>query len=89
MESHIEDVGDIIDDIHLLFEVDTLSFSAVINSCTSPLQGTHGADFLPDLSVLFLESHTVDMEVFHDDFSLLFAEESSTILVRSIHDQSV
>ena len=90
MESHIEDVGDIIDDIRLLFEADPSSFVAVIDSCTSPLQGTHGVDFLPDISVLFLESHVVDMGAFHDDFSLLFAENASpTVLVRSLHDQSV
>ena len=42
---------------------------------------------MPDTSVLFLESHTVD---FHDDFSLLFAENASpTVLVCSLHDQSV
>ena len=34
VESHIEDVGDILDDIHLLFEADTPSFSAVTDSCT-------------------------------------------------------
>ena len=61
----------------------------MIDSCTSPLQGTHGVDFLPDISVLFLESHTADMEVFSDDFSLLFAENASpTVLVCSLHDQS-
>ena len=37
MESHMEDVGDIIDDIHLLFEVDTPSFITVIDSCNSSL----------------------------------------------------
>ena len=83
VESHIEDVGDIIDNIRLLFEADTSSFAAVKDSCTSPLQGTHGVDFLPATFVLFLESHTVDMEVFHDDFSLLFAEESSPIVARA------
>ena len=81
VESHIEDVGDIIDDIRLLFEADTSSSAAVIDSCTSPLQGTHGVDFLPDISVLFLESHTVDMGNFHDDFSLLFAENDSTTVL--------
>ena len=35
MESHIEDVGDILDDIHLLFEVNSSFFIAVIDSCTS------------------------------------------------------
>ena len=37
VESHIEDVGDIIDDIRLLFEADTPSFAAVNDSCTSTL----------------------------------------------------
>ena len=89
VESHIEDVGDILDDIRLLFEADTSSFSTVIDSCTSPLQGTHGDDFLPDISVLFLESHTVDIGAFYDDFSVLFAENaSSPVIVHSLHDQS-
>ena len=64
MESHIEYVRDIIDDICLLFEVDTPSFVIVTTSCTSALQGTHGLlgdDFLPDIATLFLESHTTDM----------------------------
>ena len=99
MESHIEDVGDIIDDIYLLFEMDTPSFSAVIDSCTSALQGTHSLpsdDFLPNIAALFLESHTVDMGDFYDDFLLLFSKESSTVVVRAhsnpqlhaLHDQS-
>ena len=37
VESHIEDVGDIIDDIRLLFEADTSSFATVKDSCTSTL----------------------------------------------------
>ena len=37
VESHIEDVGDIIDDIHLLFEADTPSFAPLKDSCTSVL----------------------------------------------------
>jgi hypothetical protein len=37
MESHIEYVGDIIDDIRLLFEVDTSSFATVVDSCTLAL----------------------------------------------------
>ena len=83
-------MGDIIDDIRLLFEADTSSLAVVIDSCTSPLQGTHGVDFLPDTSVLFLDSHTVDMGAFHDDFLLLFAENASPIvLVCSLHDQSI
>ena len=70
MESHIEDVGDIIDDIRLLFEVDTPFFSVVIDSCTSTLQGTLGLpgdDFFPDIAALFLESHIADMGDFYDD----------------------
>ena len=74
-------------------------FAVVIDSCTLAQQGTHGLpgdDFLPDIVVLFLESHTADMGDFYDDFSLLFVEESSTVVVRaysdphahSLHDQS-
>ena len=44
---------------------------------------------MPDIAVLFLESHTIDIGDFHDDFSLLFAENaSSTVIVHSLHDQS-
>ena len=35
VESHIEDVGDTIDDIHLLFEENSSSIATVTNSCTS------------------------------------------------------
>ena len=64
MESPIEDVGDTIDDIHLLFEVINSFIAAVIDICTSAQQGTHGLpsdDFLPDISALFLESHIIDL----------------------------
>ena len=99
MESHIEDVGDIVDDICLLFEVDTPSFAIVTDSCTLALQGTHslpGDDFLPDIAALFLESHTTDMGDFYDDLLLLFVEKSSTMVVKAysdpqlhaLHDQS-
>ena len=100
MESHIEDVGDTIDDICLLFEVDTSSFSTVIGSCTSALQGTHGLlgdDFLPNILALFLELDAMDMGDFFDDLLLLFSEvDSSTVVARahfdpqvhSLHDQS-
>ena len=91
VESHIEYVGDILDDIHLLFEADTPSFAAVTDSCTSALQGTHSLpsdDFLPNIAALFLESHTADMGDFHDDFSLLLAEDSSSVIAHSLHDQS-
>ena len=92
-------MGDIIDDIHLLFESNTSSFAAVTHSCTLALQGTHGLlgdDFLLDISTLFLESHTTSMGDFHDDLSLLFAEDSSTVVARvhsdpqlhALHDQS-
>ena len=99
MESHIEYVGDILDDIRLLFEEN--SIAAVIDLCTSALQGTHGLpgdEFLPNISALFVESHTIDMEEFFDDLLLLFAEaDSSTVVVRShsdpqfhsLHDQSL
>ena len=92
MESHIEDVGDIIDDIYLLFEADISSFAAVTDSCTSALQGTHGLpcdDFLPDILALFLESHIADMEDFSGDLSLIFSKvDSSTVIAHSLHDQS-
>ena len=99
MESHTEVVGDILDDIHLLFEVN--SFVTMTDSCTSSYQGTlylPGDDFLSDASALFLESHTVDLEDFLDDLSLLFAEDNpSTVVARayfdphvhSLHDQSL
>ena len=51
--------------------------------------GTHnlpGDDFLPDIVVLFLESHTIDMGDFHDDFSLLFVEGPSTVVARALSD---
>ena len=88
MESHIEDVGDTIDDIHLLFEVN--SFSIVTNSCTSAQQGTHGLptlgdDFLPDISTLFIESRTTNLEDFFDDLPLLFAEDDSSTIVAMAH----
>ena len=92
MESHIEDVGDTIDDIHLLFEANNASIAAVIDSCTSAFQGTNGLsgdDFLPDISALFLESHTTDMEDFFGDLLLLFSEaDSSIVIAHSLHDQS-
>lgn len=92
MESHIEDVGDILDDICLLFVADTPSFSIVTDSCTSALQGTHGlpgVDFLPYISALFLESHIADMVDFFGDLSLLFSEaDSSIVIAHSLHDQS-
>ena len=57
MESHIEDVGDIIDDICLLLvEENNSSISIVNDSCTSTQQGTlclpvpaSGDDFLTDI----------------------------------------
>ena len=105
MESHIEDVGDIIDEIHLVFvEVNTSSIAIVIGSYTSAQQGTPCLpaptsvdEFFIDISGLFMESNTTDMEDFFDDLSLLFDEvDSSTIIVRahsdpqvhSLHDQS-
>ena len=89
MESHIEDVGDILDDIHLLFEVDTSSFVTVTDSCTLALQGTHDLpsdDFMPEISALFLESHTLDIEDFYDDVSLIFVEDSSIVVVKAYSD---
>ena len=35
VESHIEDVGDIINDIHLLFEANSSFVAVVTDSCTS------------------------------------------------------
>ena len=101
MESHIEDVGDTIDDIRLLFEVNNLFIVVVIDSCTSAQQGTHGRlgdEFLPYISSLFIESHTIDLEDFFDDLPHLFAEDNSSIVVarahsdphvHSLHDQSL
>ena len=51
---------------------------------------------MPDIVALFLESHTADMGNFYDDFSLLFAKDSSLVVARahsdphvqSLHDQS-
>ena len=94
-------MGDTIDDICLLFEVNNSSISTVRESCTSALQSTHGLpndDFLPNISALFLESHTTDSEEFFDDLPLLFAgDDSFTVVVRShskpqvhsLHDQSL
>ena len=95
MESHIEDVGDILDDIHLLFKVN--SIAAVTYST---LQGTlclPSDHFLPNISALLLESHTTFFEDLFDDLPLLFAENNSSIVVarahsdhhiHSLHDQS-
>ena len=41
MESHIEDVGDILDDIHLLFEVNSPFITVVTDSCTLAQQPVH------------------------------------------------
>ena len=78
MESHIEYVGDILDDIHFLFEANSSFISAVIDSCTSAQQGTlflpvpaSGDDFLIDITGLFVESHTVDLGDSLDDLHLL------------------
>ena len=94
-------MGDIIDDIYLLFEVNSSSVEVVTYSCTSAQQGTLcllGDDFLPDISALFVESHTIFLENFFNDLPLLFAEDDpSTIVLRahfdphvhSLHDQSL
>ena len=81
-------MGDILDEICLLFEVDTSSFAAVIDSCTSTLQGTHGLpgdDFLLDISALFLELHTTDVEDFFDNLLLLFVKVDSSKVVARAH----
>ena len=86
MESHIEDVGDILNDICLLFSVNSIAI--VIDSCTSALQGTHGLpgdDFLSDILSLFLESHIIDLEDFFDDLSLLFVDDNSSTVVARAH----
>ena len=104
MESRIEDVGDTIDDIRLLFEVNNSFITTVIYSCTSAQQGTLcllvpalGDDFLTDISSLFVESHKIDLEDFFDDIHLLFVEDDPSIVVardysdpnvHSLHDQS-
>ena len=89
-ESHIEDVGDIIDDIHLLFEENSITI--VIDSCTLAQQGTpclpvlaSGDDLLSDISALYLESHTIDLEDFLDDLPLLFVEDNPSIVVARAH----
>ena len=89
-------MGDFYDDFLLLFvEENTSSISIVNDSCTLAQQGTpcllvlaSADDFLPDISVLFLESHTTDMGDFYGGLSLFFAENSSPVLVHSLHDQS-
>ena len=104
MESHIEDVGDILDDIHLLFEVNSSSIAVVTDSCTSPQQGTlylpvpaSVDDFLTDILGLFVESHKPNLGDIFDEIPLLFDEnDPSTVvarahfdsLVHSLHDQS-
>ncbi len=94
-ESHIEDVEDTIDDIHLLFEANTSFIVAVTNSCTSTQQGTFcllvpasGDDFLTDILGFFMESHTIDLEDFFDDLLLLFAKDdpSTVVLVFEFFD---
>ena len=101
MESHIEDVGDIIDHIHLLFDANCSSIATVTDSCSSTQQGTHGLpgdDFLSDIATLSLESHTTDLEDFFDDLLLLFIKDEPSIVfvrahfdphVHSLHDQSL
>ena len=102
MESHIEDVGDIIDTIFLLFlEFNTSSFSIVIGLAQ---QGTPSLpaptlmdDFLTYILGLWVESHIVDLGDIINDLYLLFVEEDpsqvvvrapSNHLVHSLHDQS-
>ena len=105
MESHIEDVGDILNDTCLLFEVNSSSISAVIDSRTSPQQGTLclpilalADDFLTGILGLFVESHIADLGDFFDDIPLLFDEDDpSTVVARaqsnphvhSLHGQSL
>ena len=102
MESYHEDVGDIIDDIHLLFEANTSSVATMNDSCTSAQQGTlclpilaSGDDFLINILGLFVESHTTNLGDFFDDIILLFDEENPSLVfmrdhfhphVHSLHD---
>ena len=47
-------------------------------------------DFLTDISTLFVQSHTIDLEEFFDDLLLLFAKDDpSTIVVRAYFDPHV
>ena len=89
MESNIEDVGDIINDIHLLFvEVNTSHIATLIDLAQ---QGTlclpilaSGDDFLTYIEDLFMESHTTYLGDFFDDLPLLFIEDDpSIVFVRS------
>ena len=90
VESHIEDVGDIIDDIHLLFvEVNTSSISIVIGpaqQCTPSIPApTLVDDFLIHISSLFMESHLVDLEDNIDYIHLLFDEVGTSSVVMRAH----
>ena len=103
MESHIEDVGDIINDICLLFvEVNTTSISIVIGPAQqgTPCLPTLASvdDFLTDISGLFVESHIADLGDIIDYIHLLFDEEDPSLVVarahsnphvHSLHDQSL
>lgn len=105
LESHIEDVGDTIDDIRLLFGENFSSITVMIDLCTSTQQGTLclpvlalGVDFLTDILGLFMESHIVYLENFFDDIPLLFVEDDPSIVVvrthfdphvHYVHDQSL
>ena len=92
MESHIEDVGDILDDIHLLFQEIFSSIAIVNNSCTSTQQGichllvlALDGDFLIDILGFLVESHIIDLEDFFYDIQLLFDEENPSIVVMRSH----
>ena len=83
-------MGDITDDIHLLFlEVNTLSIAIVIGPTH---QGTPSLpaptsvdDFLVDIAGLFVESHIIDLGDIIDHIHLLFDEEASSSIVTRVH----
>ena len=91
-------MGDIIDDIHLLFfEVNSSSIATVIDSCTSTQQGTPSIptptsmdDFLANISSLFLDSYIEDLGDIIDYLHLLFdGEDPSPFVVRGHSDPLV
>ena len=86
MESHIEDVGDILDDSHLLFEVNSTS-NAIVKDLVQ-----HGT------STLLGPTSVIDLGDSLDELHLLFdGDDHSTIVARahfdphvhSLHDQSL
>ena len=95
-------MGDIIDDIHLLFVEENITSIAIVIGLAQ--QGTPSLpaptsvdDFLIDILGLFMESHITYLGDIIDDLHLLFDEDDpSSVFVRahsdphvhSLHDQS-